>query len=215
MPRGRHADKPGPVSDAGAPTGKWPTLPPHLTEPTSAAPSDGAKLIVRRPGVPEVEIPIEKDELVIGRKAAEVDLALDDELVSRRHASLTMDVRGYFKLQDLGSKNGITFAGRTVRRLNLIDGDEFSIGKTDFVFHAAMKRFEGIESPVPQEPIVRSESVFGDVDVPTPKGDASLLADADDIGWDPRAPKARDPAEMDIGPHSPGEDDEHDEDEDA
>ncbi len=200
------------MSDAGAPTGKWPTLPPHLTEPTSAAPIESARLVVRRPGVPEVEIPIEKDELVIGRKAADVDLALDDELVSRRHASLTMDARGYFKLQDLGSKNGISFAGRTVRRLNLIDGDEFSIGKTDFVFHAAMKRFAGV-APVPKEPAPRSESVFGEVDVPTPKGDASLLATADDVGWDPKALRPRDPAEPDIGPHSPAQDDEDEEDE--
>ncbi len=204
------------MSDAGAPTGKWPTLPPHLTEPTSAAPIDGARLVVRRPGVPEVEIPIEKDEMVIGRKAADVDLALDDELVSRRHAILTMDARGYFKLQDQGSKNGITFAGRTVRRLNLIDGDEFSIGKTEFVFHAAMKRFAGIPAPVPKEPVARSESVYGPVDVPTPKGDASLLADAEDVGWDPNAPKHRDPAEHDVTPSSPAEHDEDgDEDEDA
>lgn len=201
------------MSDAGAPTGKWPTLPPHLTEPTSAAPIDGAKLVVRRPGVPEVEIPIERDELTIGRKATEVDLALDDELVSRRHATLTMDARGYFKLQDLGSKNGITFAGRTVRRLNLIDGDEFSIGKTEFVFRAAMKRFAGVPAPVPKAPVARSESVYGPVDVPAPKGDASLLADAEDVGWDPNAPQHRDPAEPEVTPSSPASEDE-DEDED-
>lgn len=172
------------VSDGGAPTGKWPTLPPHLQEQEGGAKWTGAKLVVRRPGVPEVEIPIEKEEFVIGRKATEVDLALDDDLVSRRHASLTVDARGYFKLQDLGSKNGITFSGRTVRRLNLVDGDEFEIGKTAFVFSAEMKRFVGV-APVKQAPPPRSESVFGDVDVPAPKGDASLLADAEDVGWDP------------------------------
>lgn len=205
------------VSDTGAPTGKWPTLPPHLTEPTSAAPAGGAKLTVRRPGVPEVEIPLERDELTIGRKATDVDLALDDELVSKKHARLTVDARGYFKLQDLGSTNGISFAGRTVRRLNLIDGDEFSIGKTDFVFHAEMRRFEGIEPLTKPPPSPRSESVFGEVDVPIPKNDASVLASADDIGWDPAAARGGRASGPEVTPQSPAvdEEDQDEEDEDA
>ena len=128
--------------DAGAPTGQWDTLPQHLRE---AAEADlrraQARLVVRRPGVPEVEIPIEKSEFFIGRAASEVDLVLDDELVSRRHARLSMDNRGYFKLDDLGSQNGIRFEGRPVRRLNLVAGDTFQIGKTELVFQAQMTRF--------------------------------------------------------------------------
>lgn len=125
----------------GAPTGKWETLPPHLGgEGGSDIRGAEAKLTVKRPGVPAVDIPIEKTEFVIGRQANEVDLVLDDDWVSRRHAKLSMDERGYFRLEDLGSQNGIKYEGRPVRRLNLVAGDKFAIGKTEFVFHAQMNR---------------------------------------------------------------------------
>jgi pSer/pThr/pTyr-binding forkhead associated (FHA) protein len=136
--------------DQGAATGQWETIPAHLdkaeeTDLRRAKP----RLVVRRPGVPEVEIPIEKTEFTIGRHANEVDLVLDDELVSRRHAKLTIDPRGYFRLEDLGSQNGIKFEGRPVRRLNLIDGDKFMIGKSELVFHATMTR---VVHSAPQKP---------------------------------------------------------------
>src|SRR5689334_16856934 len=104
-----------------------------------------ARLLVRRPGVPEVEIPIDKKEFLIGRLAAEADLVIDEDLVSRKHAVLTVDERGYFQLKDLESKNGITFEGRTVRRLNLLDGDKFSIGKTEMTFRARIPRRAPVE----------------------------------------------------------------------
>jgi pSer/pThr/pTyr-binding forkhead associated (FHA) protein len=130
----------------------------------------GAKLIVRRPNVPEVEIPLEKSEFVIGRAANEVDLTLDDEMVSRKHARLTLDGRGYFKLEDLGSRNGISYAGRVVRRLNLVDGDKFNIGKTELEFHANMTRFPKRAVPEP-----RSDNEPSEVKVPAPK--ASVVAE--------------------------------------
>ncbi|MFO0728108.1 MAG: FHA domain-containing protein [Myxococcota bacterium] len=138
----------------GAPTGKWETLPEHLKQELAADLRKASpKLFVRRPGVPEVEIAIEKTEFVIGRLASAVDLVLEDDLVSRRHASLTMDERGYFRLEDLGSENGIRYQGRPVRRLNLVDGDSFSIGKTEFTFKATMNRFQAKEpsSAAPRE----------------------------------------------------------------
>jgi pSer/pThr/pTyr-binding forkhead associated (FHA) protein len=130
----------------------------------------GAKLIVRRPNVPEVEILLEKKEFVIGRAPSEVDLTLDDDMVSRKHARVTLDSRGYFRLEDLGSRNGISYAGRLVRRLNLVDGDKFNIGKTEMEFHASMSRFKAADA----EP--RVDSVFADVPVPEPK--ASVVAES-------------------------------------
>src|SRR5687768_2792830 len=104
--------------DTGAPTGQWDTMPKHLDDEAVQLELRRAepRLLVRRPGVPEVEIAVEKTSFVIGRLATEVDLVLDDESVSRRHAKLTMDGRGYFHLDDLGSQNGIRFEGRQVRR---------------------------------------------------------------------------------------------------
>lgn len=150
----------------GAPTGKWPTLPPQLD---GKRPSGEAKLTVKRPGLPDVTLTIEKPEFTIGRAAAEVDLTLDDDAVSRRHAVLTRDERGYFRLTDLGSKNGIRFAERSVRRLNLVDGDEFAIGKAVFVFHAEMKRFEAPPAGAQSGARPRQDSVFADVDIPRPR----------------------------------------------
>jgi len=154
------------MARGGAPTGKWKSAPNHVGEKSESADmgNSGAKLIVRRPGVPEVEIPLEKMEFLIGRQPNEVDLALDDEMVSRKHARVMMDARGYFKLEDLGSRNGIKYAKRTVRRLNLIDGDTFAIGKTEFVFRATMNRFKKA-ADVPQ----RQDSVFDEVRVPKPE----------------------------------------------
>jgi pSer/pThr/pTyr-binding forkhead associated (FHA) protein len=151
----------------GAPTGKWPTLPPQLE---GKRPSGEAKLTVKRPGLPEVTFDLDKAEFTIGRATNEVDLTLDDDSVSRKHAVLTRDERGYFRLTDLGSKNGIHFADRTVRRLNLVDGDEFAIGKAHFVFHAEMKRFEAPPegSLVPRP---RQDSVFADVSIPRPQAE--------------------------------------------
>ncbi len=147
------------MASGGAPTGQWETLPEHLKD--EAGELDIAalspKLRVRRPGVPEVEIPIDKKEFIIGRLADEVDLVLDDEWVSKKHAKLTMNARGYFRLEDMGSQNKIQFQGRAVRRLNVVDGDEFSIGKTDFTFHAKMPRFNSATAPPPQAPVPEEE----------------------------------------------------------
>lgn len=154
----------------GAPTGKWETLPPHLATPTvtdirRAAP----KLTVRRPGVPSVDIPIETTEFVIGRQPNEVDLVLEDDWVSKRHAKITMDERGYFRLDDMGSQNGIKYEGRPVRRLNLVDGDKFSIGKTEFVFHAIMNRSTApADAPPPKAKTAPPRGASSRIEIPEP-----------------------------------------------
>jgi pSer/pThr/pTyr-binding forkhead associated (FHA) protein len=157
----------------GAPTGKWDTIPEHLRgedQPYDIRQAE-AKLKVRRPGVPEVTIPLEKTAFIIGRSPNEVDLVLDDEMVSKKHAKLTMDARGYFRLEDLGSQNKIRFKNRPVRRLNLVDGDVFSIGRTEFTFVAKMNRFPKGASP--PSPAPRLDSV---VEPPEPKPQPKDLA---------------------------------------
>ncbi len=176
------------MSTRGAPTGKWESIPKHLS---GAVEHDlkkaGARFLVRRPGVKEVEVKIDKSEFIIGRQASQVDLVLDDDLVSRKHASLSMDERGYFKLQDLDSRNGITFQGRTVRRLNLVDGDVFAIGSTELTFKANMSRaFDAPAAPSTPPPPPRGESIA----VPEPEIEA---VDEGGPGLDPPTRSRRNP----------------------
>lgn len=166
-------------SSSGAGTGKWETRPPHLDaeEPVDPRRAE-VRLLVRRPGVPEVEIAVDKAEFLIGRQTSEVDLVLDDETVSRKHARLTMNERGYFSLVDLGSQNGIRFSGRYVRRLNLIDGDVFAIGKTEMTFKAKMNRFQGEKAP---EALPRGLS---ELHVPDPSASLAFPDPSSDDGED-------------------------------
>ena len=69
---------------------------------------------------------------VIGR-AAEADLVIDDETVSRRHAQLTGD-RDALVLSDLGSSNGTTLNGNPmVGEVVLHDGDLIGFGSATIV----------------------------------------------------------------------------------
>ena len=184
------SEGPSTVSDdRGAPTSHWPHLSAQF-ESQKGPKITNLRLTVSRPDVPDVEIELKADEFVIGRATQGIDLTLDDDLVSRRHARLSVNEKGYVKLEDLGSKNGITYSERTVRRLNLVDGDEFYIGKTKFLFRAEMKRFKKVEPPKPVR--IRADSVFVEIPVPEPK--SSPVPDTPDheVGWDPDAARASD-----------------------
>jgi len=69
-------------------------------------------------------------EFVVGR-GADCQLALDDGLVSRRHAAFTIAGDEIF-VEDLGSRNGVRVNGeRIVGRTRLNDGDRIRIGNQD------------------------------------------------------------------------------------
>lgn len=71
--------------------------------------------------------------LLIGRHG-EVDLALEETPVSRRHARVERRDDG-FVLTDLGSKNGSFLRGVVQGRSETLrDGDRFRIGKTEILF---------------------------------------------------------------------------------
>jgi DNA-binding NtrC family response regulator len=57
------------------------------------------------------------------------DVCLDDARVSKLHAAIEADARGYC-LIDEDSKNGTWLDGRLVQRVYLSDGDEFTVGQT-------------------------------------------------------------------------------------
>lgn len=167
----------GRVSGGGAPTSKWP-----VAGPAEAGPVE-ASLKVRRPGLPEVVVPI-RGKLVIGRSPALADLVLDDDLVSRRHAELWVDEKGYVRLADLGSRNGVRFLDRMVRRLNLVDGDVFHIGKTELQLSATLPRLAGAQ-PAPN-PRLDTMMVDARITVPEPEPEPDDgLEGIEQLGWRP------------------------------
>jgi hypothetical protein len=65
-------------------------------------------------------------ELVIGR-SSDLDLVLIEDMVSRKHALLTLAPEG-ITIADLGSTNGTFVNGEKVRRAHLKEGDRVLIG---------------------------------------------------------------------------------------
>src|SRR5262249_40393452 len=72
------------------------------------------------------------ERTLIGR-SKDCDIQLADPNVSRRHAEVRRDGDA-FLLVDLDSTNGIEVSGKRVRRLELHDGERFTIGSTEVVF---------------------------------------------------------------------------------
>ncbi|HBT95409.1 MAG TPA: DUF2662 domain-containing protein, partial [Coriobacteriia bacterium] len=77
--------------------------------------------------------PLTKPLVVIGREDG-CDIKLVDANVSRKHAQLTQDVTGTWKVTDLGSTNGSKLNGSPVTKALLCDGDVIIIGITTLEF---------------------------------------------------------------------------------
>jgi hypothetical protein len=75
---------------------------------------------------------IRKPSMVIGR-SKESDIRVSDPNVSRRHAEIRQEGSTYW-IVDLGSTNGISVNGRSLRRSKLDDGDRITLGSTEVVF---------------------------------------------------------------------------------
>src|SRR5207248_1401213 len=90
-----------------------------------------AELVVKRPRVAEVRVPLDRSETIIGRDPR-CDIVLPEESASRRHAQIGRNAGGYFEIVDLGSKNGVLVGDERVERMTLLDGDVFTIGDTVF-----------------------------------------------------------------------------------
>ncbi|MEN8185478.1 MAG: FHA domain-containing protein, partial [Myxococcota bacterium] len=74
-----------------------------------------------------LEIPLDRDRLVIGRgKGADVMIA--EPTMSRAHAAIACEDQAFF-VQDLGSTNGTLVNGGREDRAVLRDGDEIQLGK--------------------------------------------------------------------------------------
>lgn len=84
----------------------------------------------------DLEVPL--GEFFIGR-SADCQLSLDDPLVSRRHALLTVG-EGGVAIEDLGSRNGVLINGTKITgRQLLTDGDKITIGGQEMFLLGAIE----------------------------------------------------------------------------
>jgi pSer/pThr/pTyr-binding forkhead associated (FHA) protein len=94
--------------------------------PSRPVPS-GASIRVQCGFYEGLEVPVERDWMVIGRGRT-ADLVLSEPTISRAHAAIGYE-RGDFFVQDLGSTNGTRVNGESEPRTALRDGDELQLGK--------------------------------------------------------------------------------------
>jgi pSer/pThr/pTyr-binding forkhead associated (FHA) protein len=87
----------------------------------------GSSVTVMRGFYEGLEIPVDRDWLVIGRGRS-ADLVLSEPTISRAHAAIGFEA-GKFFVQDLGSTNGTGVNGRRQPRTALSHGDELQLGK--------------------------------------------------------------------------------------
>ena len=76
-----------------------------------------------------------ESSMTIGR-SSDNDITFSDLSVSRSHARLSLQAGAWF-IEDLGSSNGVVFAGQRVDKRELISGDAFKIGDVSVRFMQA------------------------------------------------------------------------------
>ena len=101
-----------------------------------------ALLVVERGPLPTTQIPLQSEQLTIGRSAGN-DLILADPEVSRRHIRVVRRADG-FAVEDIGSTNGTFVNGQRISHLTLLqDGDAIDLGDT------VRLRFVSLAEPTP------------------------------------------------------------------
>jgi pSer/pThr/pTyr-binding forkhead associated (FHA) protein len=72
------------------------------------------------------KILITGDQFIIGRGTKSSDLPIKDANISRKHAAVILH-NGTYYIKDLGSTNGIEFAGKPIDSKRIDEGDVFHV----------------------------------------------------------------------------------------
>lgn len=129
-----------------------------------------AVLVVERGPVPTTQIPLQTEQLTIGRSAGN-DLVLADPEVSRRHVRIVRRADG-FAVEDTGSTNGTFVNGQRISHLTLLqDGDTIDLGDTVRLrFVALFEAAEPVAQPAPVDVAERPTQAYSPaihpVDIP-------------------------------------------------
>lgn len=106
--------------------------------PKSAQKERRPALVSLRGELMAVPIPLERDQVTIGR-AIEADVRLNDSRASRLHARISSNLnpetnQTAYRITDLGSTNGTLVNGEPISEVTLSDGDKIVIGDHLFRF---------------------------------------------------------------------------------
>lgn len=111
---------------------------PHDVVREKTAPAPRAKLVITMQGLPDREITLEGDRILVGR-GDEADVSIDSVFVSRYHALIVHD-HGQDLMLDLGSTNGLVVNSRRILRRALRHRDLIQVGPARVMYfneHAA------------------------------------------------------------------------------
>lgn len=103
------------------------------SEPRALRPERRPALVFLRGELLAVPIPLERDEVILGR-ALEADVRVNDARASRLHARITTEQdpetdQARYRITDLGSTNGTILNGKYVSEAFLQDGDKIVVGE--------------------------------------------------------------------------------------
>jgi pSer/pThr/pTyr-binding forkhead associated (FHA) protein len=139
-----------PLSTEGALEGM--SEPPATTEgeapsgdQTADIPIIKFELDLQGPYAPFGTYVVDKPETFIGRDEKKCQIVLKDSEVSAVHAVIRKKHYSC-EIEDLKSKNGIVHNGKRINKIDLANGDQFSIGTTNFLVRAYTQFLEQ-ESP--------------------------------------------------------------------
>ncbi|WP_256868197.1 FHA domain-containing protein, partial [Micrococcus luteus] len=130
---------PGPVASEMCIGASGRPAPPAAPAAHAARPTVVIGRPVTEPAGPALELdgrmlPLDGDDLILGRSAERADLVIPDSSVSREHLRL-LTVGSTVTLLDLGSRNGVLVNGRRVDgSVTLRDGDVVTVGQTELLF---------------------------------------------------------------------------------
>jgi pSer/pThr/pTyr-binding forkhead associated (FHA) protein len=133
-------------------------------------------LRIKGPFAPFDRYTIEAGENKIGRDPAKCQIVLSDSEVSGVHAIIRKTLINCF-LEDQNSSNGTILNGERINKAELVNGDEFTIGQTQFVVEISsdiLDAEQDILMPVEENQMVEVEEIVEeevDFDEMTGEGD--------------------------------------------
>lgn len=129
-----------PLSVSHAPAASLVHTADAVQPPTSRRPTVPARIVMLTPPASGAEFVLPTDAAARLGRSDEVDCPINHRSVSREHAEIR-PTGDQFVIEDLGSANGVTINGRSVKKAELRSGDIIELGQVVFRFVAAGEHY--------------------------------------------------------------------------